>query len=116
MWAEGPPSEQRALIGSALRLGHWNSMGQSVVCMKGPSPCEPSAVPSCEEIGSAEGSAEPSPGGSAEPSPENQGSPENQVAYVPSAEPFSSHEGSRGAGDLPLYIFVISHYDIDIIS
>ena len=41
------------------------------------SPCEPfgetSAVPSCEEKGSAEGSAEPSP--------ENQGSPKGSLNY-----------------------------------
>ena len=31
LWAEGPPSEQHALIGSALRLGNRNSMRHSVV-------------------------------------------------------------------------------------
>ena len=35
MWL-GPPSEQRAPIGSALRLGHRNSVRQSEVRIKGP--------------------------------------------------------------------------------
>ena len=63
--------------------------------MKGPSPCEPfgglSAVPKCEEIGSAEGSAEPSP----ENQGSTEGSPENEGSHEPSDEPFSSHEGSH---------------------
>ena len=54
--------------------------------MKGPSPCEPSAVPPCEEKGSAK------------PSPENQGSPGNQGSHKPSDEPFS-HEGSNEASE-----------------
>ena len=91
MWAEGPPSEQHAPIGSALRLGHRNIVCKSVVRMKGPSPCEPfgepSAVTSCEEKVSAK------------PSPENKGSPEgsheNQGLHEPSIEHFSSHEGSH---------------------
>ena len=59
--------------------------------MKVPSPCEPfgepSDVPSCEEKGSAEGSAKPSP--------ENYGSPENQGSPEPSYEPEVSYEPSH---------------------
>ena len=61
--------------------------------IKVPSPCEPSAVPSCEEKGSAESSAEPSPEnqGSPEGSPANQGSPE--PSYEPEVSYEPSHEG-----------------------
>ena len=66
--------------------------------MKGPSSCEPFGEPlavpsahgfdvsSCEEKGSPEGSAEPSP--------ENQGTHDNHALHEPSDEPFSSYEGS----------------------
>ena len=59
------------------------SLDHNKTSLKGSRLCEPfgelSAVPSCEEKGSYEGSAEPSA--------ENQGSPES------SPEPVSSHEG-----------------------
>ena len=88
MWAKSQPSEQRARIGSALRLGHRNSMHQSVVCMKGPSSCEPfgepSAVPSCEEKVSPEGSAEPSPENQGSPKVSHEGSHANQGSHEPS--------------------------------
>ena len=94
MWAEGPPSEQHAPIGSALQLGHRNR-----VRMKGPSPCEPfgepSAAPSCEEKGLGEGSAEPSPENQCSPEGSPEGSHVNQGSHEPLDETFSSHEGSH---------------------
>ena len=55
----GPLTEQRALIGSALRLGHQTSLRYSVVPANEPSH-EPSHERSCEEKGSSEASHEPS--------------------------------------------------------